>query len=261
MRTVDLNADLGESYGPWRMGRDDELLELVTSANIACGFHAGDPDVMAETVRLASARGVAIGAHPALPDRQGFGRRNMAISPSEAHNLVLYQLGALEGFVRANGARLAHVKPHGALYNQAAGDRSLADAVAAAVRAFDPGLILVGLAGSCLIDAGLAAGLRVAREGFADRRYEVDGSLTPRSRSDAVMHDPAEAVAQVVNMVVKNTVITRDGAPIPITVDTICLHGDTAEAVLFAQRLRAELKTRGIVPEALGGRSRAAWTV
>lgn len=249
---LDLNADLGESFGPWRMGQDEALLELVTSANIACGFHAGDPDVMAATVGLAAARGVAIGAHPSLPDRQGFGRRAMALSPAEVRNLVLYQIGALAGFARAAGTRLAHVKPHGALYNQAAAEPASASAIAHAVRAFDPSLILVGLAGSCLIEAGLAAGLRVAREGFADRRYEADGTLTPRHHPDSVILAPAESVAQVLGMVERGEVIARDGTVVPVAVDTICLHGDTREAVSFARRLRQELTARGIVLAAPG---------
>ncbi len=246
MVSVDLNADLGESFGPWRMGQDEALLGLVTSANIACGFHAGDPDVMAATVRLAAARGVALGAHPSLPDRQGFGRRSMAISPQEAFNLVIYQLGALAGFARAAGASLAHVKPHGALYNQAAADPELAKAVAGAVCAFDPHLILVGPAGSHLIKAGLSAGLQVGREGFADRRYEADGSLTPRRDPRAVIEDPAEAVAQALAMAERGEVATRDGVMIPMAVDTICLHGDSPHAVAFARRLHAELTARGI---------------
>lgn len=251
-RTLDLNADVGESFGPWRMGQDEALLEVVTSANIACGFHAGDPDVMAATVRLAAARGVAIGAHPSLPDRQGFGRRAMAVTPLEVHNLVLYQMGALAGFVRAAGTRLSHVKPHGALYNQAAADPALASAIAAAVRAFDPTLILVGLAGSPLIQAGLAAGLQVAREGFADRRYEPDGTLTPRHHPEALILDPGEAVDQVLGMVERGEVIARNGAVIPVTVDTLCLHGDSPDAVAFAHRLRGELTAHGISLAALG---------
>ncbi|HLF95991.1 MAG TPA: 5-oxoprolinase subunit PxpA [Methylococcaceae bacterium] len=251
-RILDLNADLGESFGPWRMGRDEALLELVTSANVACGFHAGDPDVMAETVRLAVARGVAIGAHPSLPDRQGFGRRAMAMTPAEIHNLALYQIGALAGFVCAAGARLVHVKPHGALYNQAAADPALASAIAAAVRAFDPNLVLVGLAGSCLMEAGRAAGLQVAREGFADRRYQSDGTLTPRHNPDALIDDPEEAVTQVVRMVERGEVLACDGTAVPVTVDTLCLHGDSPQAVALARHLRAELTARGIVLAALG---------
>lgn len=249
-RTLDLNADLGESFGPWRMGQDEALLELVTSANIACGFHAGDPDIVAATVRLAAARGVAVGAHPGLPDRQGFGRRDMAVTPTEAYNLVLYQIGALHGFVRAAGIRLRHVKPHGALYNRAAADAALAQAVAEAVRAFDPALSLVGPDASALARAGAAAGLRVLREGFADRRYEADGSLTPRGRPDALLRDADEAVAQVVRMAERGEVLARDGTRVPLAVDTVCLHGDGPEAVEFARRLRAELAARNILAAA-----------
>ncbi|UZR30864.1 LamB/YcsF family protein [Methylococcus mesophilus] len=253
-RTIDLNADLGESFGPWRMGQDEILLELVTSANIACGFHAGDPDVMAETVRLAVSRGVALGAHPSLPDRQGFGRRAMALRPDEIRNLVLYQIGALAGFARAAGGRLVHVKPHGALYSQAASDAAMAEAVAAAARAFDANLILVGPAGSHLVRAGEAVGLAVAREGFADRRYEPDGTLTPRSRPDALIEEPAEAVAQALGMVERGEVTARDGTVIPMPVDTLCLHGDGPDATAFARRLRTELAERGIAVAALGER-------
>jgi UPF0271 protein len=252
-RTIDLNADLGESFGPWRMGQDEILLELVTSANIACGFHAGDPDVMAETVRLAVSRGVALGAHPSLPDRQGFGRRPMGLRPEEIRNLVLYQIGALAGFARAAGARLAHVKPHGALYSQAASDPAVAEAIAAAVRAFDPNLILVGPAGSQLVRAGRAAGLAVAREGFADRRYEPDGTLTPRGRPDALIGNPDEAVAQVLGMVERGEATARDGTVIAMPVDTLCLHGDAPDAAAFARRLSTELAARSIGLAALGG--------
>lgn len=245
-RRIDLNADLGESFGAWTQGQDADLLKLVTSANIACGFHGGDPGVMADTVSLAVARGVAIGAHPGWPDLQGFGRRSMAVSPRETHDLVLYQLGALAAFAKAAGTRLAHLKPHGALYHQAAADSALAEAVAAAVRAFDPGLILVGPADSCLIRAGQVAGLAVAREGFADRRYEADGSLTPRTRPDALIHDDGEALAQVLSMIERGELIARDGTLIPMPVDTLCIHGDNPRALALARRLRRELEDRGI---------------
>lgn len=252
LKRIDLNADLGESYGVWRMGRDDAVLQWVTSANVACGFHAGDPDVMAATVALAAVRGVAIGAHPALPDRQGFGRRAMALRPDEIRNLVLYQLGALSAFTRAVGARLHHVKPHGALYNQAAADPAVAMAIATAVRDFGAELILVGLAGSALLEAGLAAGLEVAAEGFADRRYEADGSLTPRRFPDALIDDPEEALAQVLDMVEHRRVVARDGTVVPIAVDTVGLHGDGPTAVDFARYLRQALEQRGIRVEPLG---------
>jgi UPF0271 protein len=245
-RTLDLNADVGESFGPWRMGEDEALLELVTSANIACGFHAGDPDTMAATVRRAAGRGIALGAHPGLPDLQGFGRRSMAMTPREILHLVLYQIGALAAFAGAAGTRLSHVKPHGALYHQAADDPALAAAIAAAVRTFDPTLILVGLAGSCLIDAGRAEGLAVAREGFADRRYGAGGRLVPRERPDSTIRDGSAAVAQVVRMVEHGEVVAGDGTVIPLQVDTVCLHGDNPAAVTLARRLREELPARGI---------------
>lgn len=254
-RFIDLNADLGESYGAWTMGQDTALLALVSSANIACGFHAGDPDVMARTVSQAVARGVALGAHPALPDRQGFGRRAMAVSPEEAHNLVLYQIGALAAFAHAAGTRLSHVKPHGALYNMAARDAPLAIAIAEAVQAFDPDLVLVGLAGSALISAGTGLGLPVAREVFADRRYEADGSLTPRSHPDALLHDADAAVAQVLRMVEQGEVVARDGSVVPVQADTVCLHGDGPEALVFAMRLREALDRRGIRVRAPRGRA------
>jgi UPF0271 protein len=239
---VDLNCDLGESYGPWTLGADEALLGLVTSANIACGFHAGDPGTMARTVTAAAARGVAMGAHPSLPDLQGFGRRAMAITPGEARDLVLYQVGALAAFVRAAGGRLRHVKAHGALYNMAARDRALADAIAGAVRDFDPGLVLVGLSGSDLIKAGQALGLTCAQEVFADRGYEVDGSLTPRGRPGAMVEDEALAVARVLRMVREGRVTTRTGEDVVIQADTVCLHGDQPKALTFANRLREALK-------------------
>lgn len=253
-KTLDLNADVGESFGPWRMGDDETLLELVTSANIACGFHAGDPDTMAATVRRAAGRGVALGAHPGLPDLQGFGRRSMAMTPREIHHLVLYQIGALAAFAGAAETRLSHVKPHGALYHQAADDPALAAAIAAAVRAFDPTLILVGLAGSCLIDAGRAEGLAVAREGFADRRYDAGGRLIPRDRPDSAIHDGSAAVAQVARMVEHGEVIAGDGTVIPLQVDTVCLHGDNPAAVTLARRLCEELPARGIALVSLAAR-------
>jgi UPF0271 protein len=211
MTRIDLNCDLGESFGAWRMGDDAALLDLVSSANIACGFHAGDPVIMQQTVGLAAARAVAIGAHVSLPDLQGFGRREMRVSADEVHAMTLYQLGALSAFCQAAGTRLAHVKPHGALYNMAARERSLADAIARAVQAFDPQLILFGLAGSALIDAGAALGLAVAAEAFADRRYRADGSLQPRGEAGAVIDDDATATAQALDIVREGTVIAAHG--------------------------------------------------
>jgi UPF0271 protein len=248
---LDLNCDMGESFGAWTLGQDEALLELVTSANIACGFHAGDPAVMARTVRNAVARGVALGAHPSLPDLQGFGRRVLAVSPEEAHDLVLYQIGALAAFARAAGGALRHVKPHGALYNMAAKDPALAEAIARAVRAFDRELVLVGLAGSRLIEAGAAQGLRCASEVFADRSYEADGSLTPRSRPDAMVEDEEVAIARVVRMAREGVVRCRTGEDLPVRAETVCLHGDQPRALAFARRLRTALAEAGVPVRAL----------
>jgi len=246
MTEIDLNCDMGESFGAWRMGQDAEVMPWITSANVACGFHGGDFVTMRDTVALAQRHGVAIGAHVSLPDLQGFGRREMQLTPAEAHALTLYQLGALAAFTRAAGARLAHVKPHGALYNMAARDPALATAIAQAVRAFDADLVLVGLSGSALPAAGVACGLRVAHEAFADRRYEPDGSLTPRREADAVIHDVDAAVAQAVRIAVQRTVATRDGGQLALQADTICVHGDRADAAVFAQRLRQSLEAAGV---------------
>ena len=238
---IDLNCDLGESFGPWNMGRDEDVLAAVTSVNVACGFHAGDPLVMRRTVRLAAARGVKVGAHPGLPDLQGFGRRVMAVTPDEVHAMVLYQIGALHAFARAEGVALAHVKPHGALYNMAAADPALARAVAGAVRDFDPALILVGLSGSHLVREAEALGLRAASEVFADRSYEEGGQLTPRSLPGAMVEDELEATARVLRMVQSGLVRSRQGPDVPIRADTVCLHGDQPRAAAFAHRIRAAL--------------------
>jgi UPF0271 protein len=239
---IDLNCDMGESFGAWSMGDDAGVMPWITSANIACGFHAGDFVTMQRTVELAKKHNVAIGAHVSLPDVQGFGRREMRVTPNEAHAMTLYQIGALHAFARASGMRVAHVKPHGAFYNMAAKDRSLSDAIARAVREFDAALILVGLADSELPRAGEAAGLRVAHEAFADRRYESDGSLTPRREADAVIHDVDAAVNQAVAIVTSGKVAVRTGGERAIRADTICAHGDRPDAAIFAQRLRLALE-------------------
>lgn len=246
MKTIDLNCDLGESFGAWTMGDDAALLPLISSANIACGFHGGDPQIMARTVALAIRHGVAIGAHVSLPDLQGFGRREMRVSANEVHALTLYQIGALHAFTQATGTRLSHVKPHGALYNMAARDRTLADAIASAVNQFEPRLRLVGLAGSALIAAGQAAGSPVAAEGFADRRYLADGSLQPRGEAGAVIEDAAVATTQAVGMAREGVVRTADDQQIALHVDTLCLHGDGAHAVALARQLRAALEAAGL---------------
>ena len=226
-------------------------MPLITSANIACGGHAGDATLMRATVELARRHGVAIGAHPGLADREHFGRRELPVTPAMVEALVLEQIQLLQQIARSCGARLTHVKPHGALYNLAARDAALAAGVAAAVLKADPRLILVGLAGSQLVAAGAAAGLHVAREVFADRTYQSDGSLTPRSRPEALISDEAVAVAQVLRMVRDGRVRATDGRDAPIGVDTICLHGDGPHAVAFARRLRAELAAAGIAVQAL----------
>ena len=245
MNRIDLNADLGESFGAWRMGDDAGVMPWITSANIACGFHAGDPTTMRATIALCARHDVAIGAHPSLPDLQGFGRREMKIPPDEAYVQTLYQLGALHALTRVAGTQLHHVKPHGALYNMAARDRALAHAIATAVRDFDPLLILVGLAGSALVDAGRDAGLTVQREGFCDRRYRIDGSLTPRSEPGAVIEDIGSAVAQAVSIATRGEAVTRDGETVRIEADTLCVHGDRANAAQFAERLRRALEDAG----------------
>jgi UPF0271 protein len=240
--TIDLNCDMGESFGAWAMGDDAGVMPWITSANIACGFHAGDFATVQRTVTLAQQHGVAIGAHVSLPDVQGFGRREMRVTPNEAYAMTLYQIGALHAFAHALGTRVAHVKPHGALYNMAAKDRELSDAIARAVRDFDAKLILVGLADSELTRAGEAAGLRVAHEAFADRRYEADGSLTSRREVDAVIEDVDAAVCQAVAIATSGKVFVRSGGERAIRADTICVHGDRADAAVFAQRLREALE-------------------
>jgi UPF0271 protein len=246
MNRIDLNCDLGESFGAWRMGDDDALLALISSASIACGFHAGDPSIMQYTVQQAMTHGVAIGAHVSLPDLQGFGRREMRVTPAEVHAMTLYQIGALHAFVHAAGAQLAHVKPHGALYNMAARERPLADAIADAVQRFGPQLRLFGLAGSALIDAGHAIGLPVAAEAFADRRYLADGSLQPRGETGAVIDDAGQAVAQAVGIARDGFVMAVGDQRVPLQADSLCLHGDGAHALAFAAQLRDALKTAGL---------------
>jgi UPF0271 protein len=252
---VDLNCDMGESFGAWRLGADAAVMTSITSANIACGFHAGDPGVMRDTVRLAADAGVAVGAHPGFPDLAGFGRREMHVAPRELEDLLLYQIGALAGIARAAGVNVRHVKPHGALYNMAVRDRALADAIARAVASFDSSLVLFGLAGSVMLDAGREAGLAVAAEGFADRMYEPDGSLTPRSRPGAVLHDPSAVADRAVHMMRNGTVTASDGREVPLRIDTICVHGDTPGADVSARELRKALTQAGITVRAVGAQS------
>ena len=244
--TIDLNCDMGESFGAWTLGHDEAILPFVTSANVACGFHAGDPAVMKATVRAALRHGVAIGAHPGLPDLAGFGRREMAISAEEAFDMVVYQLGALAAVARAEGGRLHHLKPHGALYNMAATNAALAEAIAEAVYKVQPELTLYGLANSELTRAGEKLGLRTAHEVFADRTYQADGTLTPRRQPDALITDAGAAVAQVLRMVQAGSVRTQQGHDVAIRADTVCLHGDGAHALEFAQRLHTALTQAGV---------------
>lgn len=250
MNKIDLNSDLGESFGVYTIGCDEKVLKYVSSANIACGLHAGDPDVMRKTVCLALKNNVAIGAHPGLMDLIGFGRRKMDIKPQEAYDLIIYQIGALDAFVRAEGGKMQHVKPHGALYNMAAKDKSLAEAIASAIYRVNPDLILYGLAGSELIKAGEAIGLQVANEVFADRTYQADGSLTPRVQVDAMIKDEDKAIEQVLTMVEKGIVHTTTGEIVEVKADTVCIHGDSEKALAFANKIRAKLEAADVAIKA-----------
>ena len=244
--TIDLNSDLGESFGRWTLGNDAELMKSISSANVACGYHAGDPIVMRETVRMAREHGVAVGAHPGLPDLAGFGRRNMAVTPREVENMVVYQIGALAAIAAAEQVQLRHVKVHGALYNMATRDRALADAIAAAVCAVDRRLSLFALPATELARAAEAAGLSVAREGFADRAYEPDGSLTPRSRPGSVIHSAEEVIGRAIRMARDGVVRAVNGSDIPMRIDTLCTHGDTPGSHELTRLLRAGLEAEGI---------------
>lgn len=241
MLSIDLNCDMGESFGAWKMGSDAELMDYVSSVNIACGFHAGDATTMRQTVEMAIGKRVAIGAHPSYPDLQGFGRRPMSLSPQEVFDIVLYQVSALKGICEAAGGKLHHVKPHGALYNQAAKDKTLANAIAKAVQKIDLDLILYGLAGSLLISESEELGLRTASEFFADRTYQTDGSLTPRSEPNSLIDNADDAVLQVLQMISSQTVTAVNGETVPVKAETICIHGDAEHAVEFARIIRNRL--------------------
>lgn len=249
---IDINADVGESFGVYSLGADAALMRSITSASIAAGFHAGDPSVLRRTINLAKSHGVAIGAHPGFPDLVGFGRRELQVAPAEAEDFVLYQIAAVAGVAAAEGAKLQHVKPHGALFNMAARDASLAAAIARAVAAFDRSLILFGLPGSQILAAGRAAGLRVAAEVFADRAYEPDGSLTPRSRPGSVIHDAGAVASRAIRMITERVVDAADGTIVPLDADTICVHGDTPGAPQLAADLRARLEAAGVTVAAIG---------
>ena len=243
---VDLNADVGESFGPYKLGQDGLLMPSLTSASVACGFHAGDPGVMRETVALARQHGVAAGAHPAFPDLVGFGRREMRATPREVEDFVVYQIGALAAVAAAGGVRLQHVKAHGALYNMAVRDAALADAIARATASVDRSLILFGLPGSELIAAGKRAGLRTACEGFADRAYQSDGTLVPRSEPSAVIEDAETVVSRAISMARDHVVTAIDGSRVALDVQTICVHGDTPGAAALASRIRKALIDAGV---------------
>jgi UPF0271 protein len=246
MLKVDLNCDLGESFGAYTLGADAAVLPYVSSANIACGFHASDPVVMAKTVALAAKAGAGIGAHPGFPDLMGFGRRALAVTPAEAGAYVLYQLGALSAFCAAQGTRLAHVKPHGALYNMAASDKALAEAIVDAAARFDDKLIILGLSGSELIAAAQRKGLACAREVFADRAYEDDGSLRSRKLPGSLIDDEGQAVSRVLRMITEGKVRSYSGNDRAIQADSVCVHGDGEKAVAFVQKIRAALEKAGI---------------
>jgi 5-oxoprolinase (ATP-hydrolysing) subunit A len=246
MQQIDINCDMGESYGAGLVGNDEVLMPLVSSANIACGFHGGDPSVMHRTVTLAVKHGVSIGAHPSYPDLQGFGRRQMEMSAQEIYDLILYQTGALESFVRAAGATLHHVKPHGALYNQAAKDAEMAASIVHAIYYFNKELCVYGPPGSALEKAALGLGLAFCAEAFADRTYQEDGSLTPRTETGALIRDVVQALHQVHSIVEQQTVKTLGGTTIPMPAGTICIHGDGLHAAEFAAGIRKSLTEKGI---------------
>lgn len=248
---IDLNADIGEASGREPAGSDAALVHIITSANIACGFHAGNPSTIAQTIRLAASRGVAIGAHPGFREASGFGRREIDATPDEIRALVLYQLGAFDALAKAQGVTPRHVKPHGALYTMAARRGGIADAIAAGVAMFDRSLCLIGLTGSELLAAAARSGLRNAAEGFADRSYEPDGTLTPRSQPGAVITDPLRAADRAVRMVRDGQIESRDGSILAVKIDTICVHGDTPDAEKVAAAVRAALEKAGVTVAAL----------
>jgi 5-oxoprolinase (ATP-hydrolysing) subunit A len=256
MATIDLNCDLGESFGAYTIGADEAVMAAITSANVACGYHGGDPGVMRRTVRLARQAGVAVGAHPGFPDLVGFGRREIRMTPQDVEDMVLYQVGALAGIAHGEGVRLSHVKAHGALYNMAVKDEALAAAIARAVAAFDRSLIFFALPDSQLARAGTAAGLQVALEGFADRTYEPDGSLTPRSRTGAVIQDVNAVVARAVRMIADGAVMTTGQTTLALRIDTLCTHGDTPGAQALTRALRDGLERAGVTVASVTSKTR-----
>lgn len=246
MYKVDLNSDLGESYGAYRIGCDDQVIPLISSANVACGFHASDPVVMDTTLKLAADAGIEVGAHPGYPDLMGFGRRNMIISAEEAKAYTLYQLGALDAFCRSNGLKMQHVKPHGAFYNMAGKDYNLSKAICEGIAEFNNELIVLALSGGELLHAAKDLGLRAASEVFADRAYEEDGSLVNRKKEGAMITDEDLAVERVVRMIKEHKVTAISGKDIDITADSICVHGDGEKALAFVRKIRDVLASEGI---------------
>jgi len=249
---IDINSDMGESFGAYTIGHDAGLMKSITSANVAAGFHAGDPSVLRETIRMAKANGVAVGAHPGFPDLVGFGRRELNVTPKEAEDFVLYQIAAVVGVAAAEGVTVQHVKAHGALFNMAVHNAELAAAIARAVATFDKSLIFFGLPGSELLQAGRAAGLRVAAEVFADRAYEPDGTLASRRKPGSVIHDADAVVARAVRMVTEKNVVATDGSIVPLDADTICVHGDTPGSDMLAAKIRAGFEQAGVTVKAIG---------
>jgi len=249
---IDLNCDMGEGFGVYTIGSDEQVMPFITSANIACGFHAADPQTIWKTVRMAKASGVAVGAHPAYPDLVGFGRRPMELSPEEVTADLLYQIGALSAFCRREGVKLQHIKPHGALYNKAAVSSAIALAIAEAIKAVDPELYLVCLSNSEMVTAAQTAGIRYVEEVFADRAYTREGKLVPRSQAGAVIHDPALAAERVVTMVRERCVVAIDGTPVPLTAQTVCVHGDNAEAIEMIRIIRTRLVQEKVQLKAFG---------
>ncbi|WP_020593036.1 5-oxoprolinase subunit PxpA [Kiloniella laminariae] len=256
MKLINLNADMGEGFGQYGIGNDAAMLEIIGSANVACGYHAGDPLVMSKTAQLAKEKGVSIGAHPAFPDLQGFGRRKMVLPLDELEAMMVYQIGALMAVATSQGSRVTHVKPHGALNNMAAEDMEMSRAIARAIRSVNPDLIMLATAGSCLCKAGLELGLPTAGEIFADRTYDEEGNLTSRSLPNAVIHDPEQSAEQILSFVEAGKIITPSGKGIETPIHSICVHGDTAEAVAIAQRVKERLEQAGYrlapLPEVMG---------
>ena len=246
MYKVDLNSDLGESFGRYTLGMDADILQLVSSANVACGYHASDPLVMNKTIAMATEAGVRVGAHPGFPDLMGFGRRNMDVSPAEAKAYTLYQLGALDAFCKAHGVKMQHVKPHGAMYNMAGKDYALSKAICEAIYEYDKDLIVMALSGGELVHAAEDMGLKVAREVFADRAYEEDGSLVNRRKEGAMITDENEAIARVVRMIKEQKVTAITGKDIPIKADSVCVHGDGVKALAFVKKIRETLTAEGL---------------